>query len=60
MAMAQRGEKVAFAFIEWPSRSVCEAAVHDIMSQRPLPFPVPFDQARMIAGGFCPIVVAAR
>lgn len=47
-------EKVAFAVIEWPSRAVCEAAAHKFAPHAD----PPFDQRRMMSGGFSPVVLA--
>jgi len=51
-------EKVVFAFIEWPSRDVCDAAAKKMMNdeQPPQAQEMPFDMARMVYGGFIRIV----
>ena len=61
---AEPGEIVVFAFIEWPSREVCDAS-HDkimqdermktFMEQNPDAKP-PFDGKRMVYGAFRPVV----
>lgn len=55
---ATPGEKVAFAWIEWPSKAVRDAAMADVMNDpRMAGAPaVPFDGKRMIFGGFTNVV----
>ena len=55
---AQPGEKVVFAFIEWPSLEVCTAAAAKMQAeaQPPSAADMPFDGKRMIYGGFEPVV----
>lgn len=52
------GEKVVFAWIEWPSRAVRDAGQAKVMADPRLQDPgtVPFDGKRMIFGGFLPIL----
>jgi len=59
---AEPGEKVVFAFIEWPSREVCDAASAKMQAevQPPAPHELPFDARRMIYGGFTPVVELTR
>ncbi len=55
---AKPDEKVVFAFMEWPSREVCDAAGEKMRSGDAMPMPaeLPFDGKRMIYGGFAPVV----
>jgi len=55
---AEPGEKTVFAFMEWPSREVCDAAAAKMMSDENMqpPADMPFDGKRMIYGGFSPVV----
>lgn len=52
------GEKVVFAWIEWPSRAVRDAGQAKVMADPRMQDPgtVPFDGKRMIFGGFLPIL----
>ena len=52
------GEKVVFAWIEWPSREVRDAGQAKVMTDPRMQDPgtVPFDGKRMIFGGFLPIL----
>ncbi|WP_255406054.1 DUF1428 domain-containing protein [Novosphingobium sp. CF614] len=54
------GEKVAFSFIEWPSRAVCDAAMERMHAEMTPPDDIPFDAKRMIYGGFQSIVELNR
>lgn len=58
----QPGEKVVFAFIEWPSRAVCDAAAKRMEAEMPPPSAaqMPFDGKRMIHGAFEPLVELTR
>ena len=58
----QPGEKVVFAFVEWPSREVCDAAAEKMQAnvQPPSADAMPFDGKRMIYGGFEPVVELSR
>lgn len=47
-------ETVVFAFLEWPSREVCDAASKQM--QPPAGLEMPFDAKRMVYGGFETIV----
>jgi uncharacterized protein YbaA (DUF1428 family) len=55
---AEPDETIVFAFMEWPSRTVCDAAAERMMNDdRMKPPPdMPFDPKRMIYAGFEPIV----
>lgn len=55
---AEPGESVVFAFMEWPSREVCDAAAAKMQSDERMKMPadVPFVGQRMIYGGFTPVV----
>ena len=59
---AQPGEKVVFAFMEWPSRDICDEAAKAMMSGDAMPMPedMPFDGKRMIYGGFAPVVTLEK
>lgn len=52
------GEKVVFAWIEWPSEEVRDAGQAKVMADPRMQDPgtVPFDGKRMIFGGFLPIL----
>ncbi|WP_241211777.1 MULTISPECIES: DUF1428 domain-containing protein [Sphingomonas] len=52
------GEKVVFAWIEWPSKEVRDAGQAKVMADARMQDPgtVPFDGKRMIFGGFLPIL----
>jgi len=62
---AEPDEQVVFAFIEWPSREVCDAA-HDAMTKDERMKPpeggmeMPFDGKRMVYGGFTRIVTLEK
>jgi uncharacterized protein YbaA (DUF1428 family) len=53
-------EKIVFAFMEWPSRAVCDCAHQKMMKDESMKPPegmdMPFDPKRMIYAGFTPIV----
>lgn len=57
---AEPDEKVVFAFMEWPSREVCDAAHDKMMNDDRMNMPegteMPFSGKRMIYGGFAPVV----
>ena len=55
---AEPGESVVFAFMEWPSREVCDEAAVKMQADERMKMPpeMPFDGKRMIYGGFTPIV----
>lgn len=62
---AKDGETIAFSWIEWPDKATREAAMaktREMMEARSDPRmdpdknPMPFDGARMIFGGFVPVV----
>lgn len=61
---AEPGEQIVFAFLEWPSREVCDAA-HEKMTQDDRMKPLegkdmPFDTKRMIYGGFTRVVTLEK
>jgi uncharacterized protein YbaA (DUF1428 family) len=61
---AEPDEKIVFAFLEWPSREVCDAA-HEAMTRddrmKPLEsMDMPFDGKRMIFGGFTRVVTVEK
>tara|TARA_R110000787_G_scaffold141272_2_gene254730 strand:+ start:260 stop:1003 length:744 start_codon:yes stop_codon:yes gene_type:complete len=58
----ESGEKVVFAFMEWPSRDVCDAAAESMQADDAMPMPdeMPFDGKRMIFGGFTPVVTMEK
>lgn len=51
-------ERIVFSFIEWPSRAVCDAAGEKMQADERMQSPdvMPFDPARMVYGGFAPVV----
>jgi uncharacterized protein YbaA (DUF1428 family) len=52
-------ETVVFSWIEWPSKEARDAGMAKIMADprmTPAANPMPFDGARLIYGGFAPIV----
>lgn len=55
---AKPGEQVVFAFVEWPSREICDTASTRMQAevQPPPADAMPFDGKRMIYGGFEPVV----
>jgi uncharacterized protein YbaA (DUF1428 family) len=60
---ATEDESVVFSWIEWPDRATRDAAYEKMMSGElndprmdPAKNPMPFDGARMIYGGFVPVV----
>ncbi len=57
---AEADEKIVFAFMEWPSREVCDAASKRMMSDGNMTLPegmeMPFDMKRMVYGGFTRVV----
>lgn len=59
---AEAGEKIVFAFMEWPSRDVCDQAAKTMQSDEGMPMPteMPFDGKRMIYGGFTPVVTLEK
>jgi uncharacterized protein YbaA (DUF1428 family) len=59
----QEGEHVVFSWIEWPDKPTRDAAMARMMDtdnpdprMDPAKNPMPFDGARMIYGGFTPVV----
>ena len=56
--LAEEGEQVVFSWIEWPSKAVRDAALPKVMSDPRMARPnsPPFDGARLIFGGFVPIL----
>jgi uncharacterized protein YbaA (DUF1428 family) len=61
---AEPGENIVFAFMEWPSREVCDAAadkmVKDERMKPPEGMDWPFDGKRMIFGGFTRVVTLEK
>ena len=54
---AEPDEVVVFAWIEYPSKEVRDAAVEKMKTdERMLKAEMPFDAKRMIFGGFVPVV----
>ena len=60
---ATKDESVVFSWIEWPDKETRDAAMQKMMSDDfndermdPKKHPMPFDGARLIFGGFKPIV----
>ncbi|HMM76243.1 MAG TPA: DUF1428 domain-containing protein [Gammaproteobacteria bacterium] len=55
---ATEDENVVFAFIEWPSREVCNTAAGKMQSDPRMNMPreLPFDGRRLIYGAFTPVV----
>jgi len=52
-------ESIVFSWIEWPDKATRDAGVEKMMSDPrmdPKGNPMPFDGARMIFGGFKPVV----
>ncbi|NTX08016.1 DUF1428 domain-containing protein [Myxococcus sp. CA051A] len=57
---AKDDETVVFSWIEWPDKATRDAGMEKMMkdpSMSPEQNPMPFDGARMIYGGFAPVVV---
>jgi uncharacterized protein YbaA (DUF1428 family) len=59
----KEGESVVFSWIEWPDKATRDAAMAKMMDPNnvdprmdPAKNPMPFDGARMIFGGFEPVV----
>ena len=56
---ATEDETVVFSWIEWPDKATRDAAMQKMMADPrmdPATNPMPFDGARMIYGGFQPVV----
>ena len=54
---AEASEHLAFSWIEWPDKATRNAGWGKMMADDPLKgTPMPFDGARMIHGGFTPVV----
>lgn len=55
---AEPGEGIVFAFMEWPSRAICDAAAAKMQSDERMKMPaeMPFVGQRMVYGGFTPVV----
>ncbi len=57
---AEADEKIVFAFMEWPSREVCDTAAKQMMNDENMKPPegmeMPFDMKRMVYGGFTRVV----
>lgn len=57
---ARDDETVVFSWVEWPDKATRDAAMKRMMEDPrfdPKENPMPFDGARMIFGGFQPVVV---
>lgn len=57
--IAEPGEEVFFSWIEWPSKEVRDAGWAKMMEDermKQMPSDLPFAGARMIYGGFAPLV----
>jgi len=55
----EKGETVVFSWIIWPSREVRDQGMPKIMADsrvQPDALTMPFDEKRMIFGGFIPVV----
>jgi uncharacterized protein YbaA (DUF1428 family) len=55
-------ETVVFSWIEWPDKATRDAAMENVMSDprlQPEANPMPFDGARLVYGGFEPVVELA-
>lgn len=59
---AEPDEKIVFAFMEWPSREVCDAAHEKMMKDERMkpPEDLPFDAQRMIYAGFTRVVTLEK
>ncbi len=64
---AKEDEAVAFSWVEWPDKATRDAAMKKMMADTeadprmdPKKNPMPFDGARMIFGGFVPVVELGR
>lgn len=56
---ARDDETVAFSWIEWPDKATRDAGMDKVMKDPrldPASNPMPFDGARMIFGGFSPLL----
>ncbi|PRH83342.1 DUF1428 domain-containing protein [Arenimonas caeni] len=56
---AKDGETVCFAWVEWPDKATRDAGMQKMMEDPrmdPKANPAPYDGARMIYGGFTPVV----
>ena len=56
---AKPDESVVFSWVEWPDKATRDAGVKKMMEDPrmdPANNPMPFDGARMIFGGFAPVV----
>ena len=57
--IAEQNEVVVFSWIEWPDKATRDAGMAKMMEDPrldPTLNPMPFDGARMIYGGFTPVV----
>ncbi|NVJ22024.1 MULTISPECIES: DUF1428 domain-containing protein [Myxococcus] len=57
---AKDDETVVFSWIEWPDKAARDAGMEKMMKDprmSPEENPMPFDGARMIYGGFAPVVM---
>jgi len=60
---ATADETVVFSWIEWPDKATRDAGMQKMMEDPrldPVKNPMPFDGARMIYGGFTPILELTR
>jgi len=60
---AREDETIVFSWVEWPDKATRDAAMKTVMDpdqqderMNPETNPMPFDAARMIYGGFTPVV----
>ena len=59
---AASGEAVVFSWVEWPDKATRDAVMQKMMEDPrmdPAKHPMPFDGARMIYGGFAPVLELA-
>jgi uncharacterized protein YbaA (DUF1428 family) len=57
--LAKEDESVVFSWIEWPDKATRDAGMAKMMADPrmdPKENPMPFDGARMIYGGFAPVI----
>jgi len=60
---AKDDETVVFSWIEWPDKATRDAGMAEVMKDprlSPENNPMPFDGARMIYGGFVPVVTVGK
>ena len=56
VAVAQDVERVVFSWIAWPDKETRDAGWAKMMGDERMAGPMPFDGARMVYGGFRPVV----